>query len=73
MTKNQDTLQLLKYTDFLLIKNNEEETSYFKKIKDVSNFLKADNSLELMGQIRAELPDKLKIYKKKNLFKRFRV
>ncbi|HND45616.1 MAG TPA: hypothetical protein PLC61_04365 [Chitinophagales bacterium] len=69
MSSNQNTLQLLKYKDFLLIKNNKESVSYFKKITEASNVLKLNFSSKLIDQIRSELPDKLRIYKKKLFLK----
>jgi len=69
MSNHQTTLQLVKYKDFLLIKNNKESVSYFKKLTNTSNVLKVKNSSKLIDQIRSELPEKLRIYKKKLFLK----
>ena len=69
MSNFQKAFQLIKYKDFLLIKNNKEDLSFFKKITDTTNLLKVENSSKLVDQIKSELPDKLRIYKKKMFLK----
>ncbi len=67
MTNTQNSLELLKYKNFLLIKNKKDTISSFKKITNTSNFV--DISSKLIAQINQEMPDKLRIYKKKMFLK----
>ncbi len=69
MSKFQNKLQLVKYKDFLLIKNNKDNISYFKKIKPTSSILSLEGSSNLVNSVRTEVLDKLKLYRKKLFLK----
>jgi ribosomal protein L6P/L9E len=69
MSNFQNKLQLVKYKDFLLIKNNKENISYFKKITSRSNVLNLKNSFNLVDSVRTEVSEKLKLYRKKLFLK----
>jgi len=69
MSKLQNKLQLVKYKDFLLIKSNKDNISYFKKIKLTSDVLSLKGSSDLVNSVRAEVLDKLKLYRKKLFLK----
>ncbi len=69
MANLQNSPELLKYKDFLLIKSTKDGVTYFKKITNASNFLKIKASSKLVEEIKLQIPDKLRIYKKKMFLK----
>lgn len=65
MSKLLNTIQLIKQSDNLLVKNSREDFFYFKKLT-----ISQDKNIQLsLKDIKSAIPTKLRIYKKKMFLK----